>query len=115
VNYEPLEAFRRRLLGRRLDVLRRREHALSDEREIDAAREPDWEDAAALASAAALLDRLGETERAAIGRIDAALARMELGTYGECAVCHGPIEIERLEAVPETDRCGGCASFRDRA
>jgi len=32
--------------------------------------------------------------------IDAALERIENGTYGICTICHKPIEIERLQAVP---------------
>jgi DnaK suppressor protein len=109
MNYEPLETFRRKLMGQRVEVMKRREHALSDEREIAAEREPDWEDEAANVSAASLLERLGEAERAAVERIDAALERIERGTYGECVVCGAAIELDRLEAVPETDRCGGCA------
>jgi RNA polymerase-binding protein DksA len=109
MNYEPLETFRRKLLGRRVEVMKRRDHALSDEQEIAAEREPDWEDEAANVTAAELLERLGEAERAAVNRIDAALERMERGTYGECIVCGAPIELDRLEAIPETDRCGGCA------
>jgi RNA polymerase-binding transcription factor DksA len=56
------------------------------------------------------LFKLDEAERAAIGRIDAALERLARGTYGVCVTCEAPIEIERLEAVPEVDCCGRCAS-----
>ena len=65
--------------------------------------------AAALATTATLLESLGETERAELARLDDALARMQRGEYGECVACHGPIDLERLKAVPEADRCGGCA------
>lgn len=53
---------------------------------------------------------LGAAERAAIVRIDAALERMERGTYGACATCQRPIELERLEDAPEAERCGRCAA-----
>jgi RNA polymerase-binding transcription factor len=33
-------------------------------------------------------------------QIDAALKRLEEGTYGTCSKCGGPIPEERLEAVP---------------
>jgi RNA polymerase-binding transcription factor DksA len=56
-----------------------------------------------------MLERLGETERAELARVDDALARMERGAYEECVNCRAPIEIDRLEAVPETDRCVRCA------
>jgi DnaK suppressor protein len=108
MNYETLERFRQRLLGRRYSLLKRREQALTAEQELLSEREPDWEDAAAAASAASVLEGLSENERAALGRIQASLERIERGTYGECAVCRGPIDEERLRAVPDTDRCGGC-------
>jgi RNA polymerase-binding transcription factor DksA len=56
------------------------------------------------------LFELGDAERAAIGRIDAALDRLARGTYGACVTCQAPIEIERLEAAPEAERCGRCAT-----
>jgi len=56
-------------------------------------------------------DGLSELQRAALARIDAALLRLESGTYGECAKCKRPIELERLEDQPETDRCEGCSNL----
>jgi DnaK suppressor protein len=109
MNYQTTERFRRRLLGLRLALLERRQRALADEQELLALREPDWEDAAAAVTAASVLESLGETERRALSRIQASLARMERGNYGECAVCGGAIGEERLRAVPDTDRCVGCA------
>ena len=38
-------------------------------------------------------------------RIDAALARLDAGTYGVCRVCGREIGKERLEARPWTDLC----------
>jgi RNA polymerase-binding protein DksA len=40
-----------------------------------------------------------------LGEIDAALARMEEGTYGLCTKCGRPIATERLEAVPYATLC----------
>jgi sigma-B regulation protein RsbU (phosphoserine phosphatase) len=37
--------------------------------------------------------------------VDAALLRMESGTYGLCDVCHDPVETERLLADPLTRLC----------
>src|SRR5512135_1400362 len=37
--------------------------------------------------------------------VDAALERIEKGTYGLCAVCHGAIEADRLEADPLLCNC----------
>jgi DnaK suppressor protein len=40
-----------------------------------------------------------------IALIDEALARLERGEYGRCAVCGRQIPDERLELVPETPYC----------
>ncbi len=40
-----------------------------------------------------------------LGEIDAALDRIEAGTYGLCARCGRPIDTERLEAVPYATLC----------
>ncbi|MEO1057841.1 MAG: hypothetical protein AAFY28_13095 [Actinomycetota bacterium] len=49
------------------------------------------------------LDRvLSSQSRQTVGEIDAALARIEAGTYGYSEVSGDPIPRERLEAIPET-------------
>jgi DnaK suppressor protein len=40
-----------------------------------------------------------------LNEIDAALARIDEGTYGVCTRCGGPIPEERLEAVPYATLC----------
>jgi DnaK suppressor protein len=41
--------------------------------------------------------------------IDAALARLDSGSYGTCEKCGSPIPEGRLEARPTTRHCVGCA------
>ncbi|MEN6311664.1 MAG: SpoIIE family protein phosphatase [Acidobacteriota bacterium] len=43
--------------------------------------------------------------RKLIGEVDAALARMEAGTFGLCEVCHEPIEAGRLLSDPLARLC----------
>ena len=45
-----------------------------------------------------------------IGRIDAALGRMEDGTYGVCTSCGQPIPIGRLRVRPYQPTCVRCSS-----
>jgi DnaK suppressor protein len=40
--------------------------------------------------------------------IDAALNRLQHGTYGKCQHCAAPIPFERLEALPMTRLCMPC-------
>ena len=48
--------------------------------------------------------------RASLTAIDAALERLEQGTYGTCEQCGRPIGEGRLEARPTAARCIECAS-----
>jgi RNA polymerase-binding transcription factor DksA len=45
-----------------------------------------------------------------IEQIDAALARLDVGTYGTCVRCGGPVGDDRLAARPEAATCLRCAS-----
>jgi DnaK suppressor protein len=58
----------------------------------------------------------GETEtlvrelRSTLKEVEAAIDRVEAGTYGICEVCGNPIEPARLEAMPSTRFCIAHAS-----
>lgn len=61
-------------------------------------------------TATAMYDReldegLEEGARDTIAEIDAALQRIEDGTYGICGVCGKPIGADRLSALPWTRLC----------
>jgi DnaK suppressor protein len=45
-----------------------------------------------------------------IGEIDAALARIEAGTYGRCTRCQAEIPEERLELRPFAGTCVACSA-----
>jgi RNA polymerase-binding transcription factor DksA len=109
MDQETLETFRRTLLQRHHSLMERRQHALAAEDDLLIEPELDPEDTAAVGSAAALLDSLGETERLALFRVEAALDRIQRGGYGSCSKCGEIIDAERLRAVPDADQCGGCA------
>jgi DnaK suppressor protein len=44
-------------------------------------------------------------EQALLTEVEAALKRIEDGTYGRCVVCGQPIPEKRLEAIPWAARC----------
>lgn len=48
--------------------------------------------------------------RARLAAIEAALRRIDDGSYGECRECAEPISAARLEARPEARLCIGCES-----
>ena len=49
-----------------------------------------------------------------VARIDAALRRVDAGTYGHCVGCEEPIAFERLRALPFALRCKACEESRER-
>ncbi|HEX4744132.1 MAG TPA: TraR/DksA C4-type zinc finger protein [Candidatus Limnocylindria bacterium] len=51
---------------------------------------------------------------AKLARVDAALARIDAGTYGTCTVCGSTIPDERLEILPETPYCVKDAAKEER-
>ena len=53
---------------------------------------------------------LARQARDHLAEIDAAVARLEAGTYGVCERCGQPIAAGRLEARPTARLCIGCAS-----
>jgi len=57
-----------------------------------------------------LVARLSHTDQAEIMRIDAALKRIEEGTYGICHRCGENIAALRLLAVPTAALCLNCMS-----
>jgi DnaK suppressor protein len=46
--------------------------------------------------------------------VDAALARIEAGTFGTCLRCGEPIAPARLEALPWAAHCIACQAIVDR-
>jgi DnaK suppressor protein len=48
---------------------------------------------------------LGENSEQVLSEINAALERIEAGTYGTCASCGKPIAPERLEVYPWASLC----------
>ncbi len=43
-----------------------------------------------------------------LAEIEAALARLDDGTYGDCLECGEQIDVERLEAIPSAALCVNC-------
>ena len=95
------------LLARRAELVG---HLEQIEDQLDDPAPKDWEDAATEAEDDQMLESLGQVERAEVSRIDAALARVEAGTYGECVRCGEPVAPKRLELLPETPFCASCAA-----
>lgn len=100
-------ATRRAQLEERLTVLRVRLRDL--DAELDSHQSKDWEELAVEREDDEVLERLGQSGQSEIAQIEAALARMDAGTYGECVSCGTEISQERLDLLPFTPFCRACA------
>ena len=70
-------------------------------------------------TASVTLDReidytLEENEGRVLAAIDAALRRIDEGTFGTCRTCGKPIGEDRLEALPYSTQCIDCKRREER-
>ena len=93
------EYFRQKLLNWRMDILREANGTLNNLREESLAK-PDMADRAMLETDRSLELRTRDRQRKLINKIDAALRRIDDGTYGFCEETAEPISLRRLEARP---------------
>lgn len=61
-----------------------------------------------------ILRELQSTEEEQLKQVQAALKRIENGTYGKCQRCGNPIESARLEALPHAPTCIACKRKEER-
>ena len=99
MNPLQVEYFRQKLLNWRAQLLAEASGALEHLRE-ESLLKPDLTDRAALETERATELRTRARERRLISKIDAALSRIDRGTYGYCEETDEPIGIRRLEARP---------------
>jgi RNA polymerase-binding protein DksA len=91
---------------------RERVHAELTETEVEAPGPMTYGSQAAAASHVFEQQRdlaLRDHNRQHLAAIDAALERLDAGTYGQCTSCRKPIAPERLEALPWTALCIDCS------
>jgi len=91
--------FRTKLLAWKEAILKESLGTLS-QLQIDSLREADLNDRASSETDWSIELRTRDRQRKLIGKIDAALRRIEEGEYGYCEVTGEPISLGRLEARP---------------
>src|SRR5580692_1528450 len=93
------EYFRAKLLDWRDDILKEAKETLQHLQDENQ-NHPDLADRASSETDRAIELRARDRQRKLISKIDAALARLEDGTYGYCEETGEPISLRRLEARP---------------
>jgi DnaK suppressor protein len=99
MNDRQREYFRLKLLDWREDILKEAKETLQHLQD-ESQNHPDLADRASSETDRAIELRARDRQRKLIAKIDAALARIEDGTYGYCEETGEPIAIKRLEARP---------------
>jgi DnaK suppressor protein len=87
---------------------------LAQREEIAIQQVPDQLDQTQLAVERELAISRLDRDSAILQSLDAALRRIERGTYGYCVQCEEEISLKRLQAVPWTSFCLECQEEFDR-
>jgi len=99
MNERQREYFRRKLLAWKDDILRESRETLAA-LQNESENHPDLADRASSETDRAIELRARDRQRKLIAKIDAAMARIDDGTYGYCEETGEPISLKRLEARP---------------
>ena len=99
MNPSQLAYFRQKLLGWKDEILRESRDTMA-QLKSGPIREADLTDRASSETDWAIELRTRDRQRKLISKIDAALARIEDGTYGYCEERGEPIGLKRLDARP---------------
>ena len=99
MNERQRDYFRERLLAWREDILKEAKETLQHLQDENQ-NHPDLADRASSETDRAIELRARDRQRKVISKIDAALQRIEDGTYGYCEETGEPIALKRLEARP---------------
>ncbi len=108
---ERLEADRAETIGRLTNLTDDHDAVVAASRDTNADDEHDPE-GATIAFERSQIGALVRQARLHLAEIDAAVTRLDAGTYGRCERCGGAIGVDRLEARPTARTCIRCASAR---
>jgi DnaK suppressor protein len=99
MNERQRDYFRSKLLAWREEILREARETLQHLQD-DSQNHPDFADRASSETDRAIELRARDRQRKLIAKIDAALQRIDDGTYGYCEETGEPISLKRLDARP---------------
>ena len=99
MSYRQRAYFRRKLLAWRDEILRATKDTLLHLHD-ESVQHPDITDRASTETQLAVELRARDRQRKLIAKIDAALERLDAGTYGYCEETGEPVSLKRLDARP---------------
>jgi len=100
MNAKMKEYFRQLLINWKNELLKESSQTLNNLQNVENSAKPDLTDRASEEIDRTFELRTRDRERKLINKIDAALKRIEDGTYGYCDETGDPISLKRLQARP---------------
>lgn len=107
---KQLEVFKSSLENKKTELMNRVQALNDDKTRQRGALTANLEEQAQDIENDEVVDGLEELERTQLAQINAAIDRIENGSYGQCLSCGNEIAQTRLEAVPFSTNCIKCAN-----
>lgn len=114
MNKRDTTRFKKLLSQQRDELLGNARRSLSGDIHVDPDDFPDEMDSASSEVNLQFTGRLREREQGLITKIDAALEKIEEGSFGECRLCGEDIGVKRLKARPVAELCIECKSEQEQ-
>ena len=114
MNKRDTTRFKKLLSEQRDELLGNAKRSLSGDIHVDPDDFPDEMDSASSEVNLQFTGRLREREQGLITKIDAALEKIEEGSFGECRLCGEDIGVKRLKARPVAELCIECKSEQEQ-
>ena len=108
------DKFEKVLLEKRQKLLTNAIQTLESDMKLDQADLADEMDLASSEYLQSFEFRLRGREKSHLAKIELALKKIDLGSFGICEDCEEPISRKRLEARPETGLCIRCKEDQER-
>jgi RNA polymerase-binding transcription factor len=109
-----LEAYQKKLLARREELLKSIARTEEEGRAADDDPTVDLADKAANSYTKEFLFGQNNTDRTMLQLIDQALERIKKNTYGVCEICESELQQKRLDAVPWARHCTTCQEKQEQ-
>ena len=114
ISRERLEGIKRALLNKRQELVSHQNTQLSALYSPDKHHLADLEEMSSDTSDTDSLCALVDIGSSTLAEIDAAIERIDQGTYGVCELCEEAIDPDRLEVLPFASLCIKCQRKKER-
>lgn len=111
---KTLEYFRELLLKKKAELVQGAERVFNEELMVKQEELTDYMDRSCVEAGRSFHIRLRDRERKLIKKINAALSRIDDGTFGMCEACSKPIGERRLKARPVATLCIACKEEQEK-